>query len=96
MGPSRTRRWAVPDAPTTVLTMTLTGVAADLRNRDVRVAVRRLVAVAAMLIGALVGALLILHVGAATALIVGCGPVAVVLIGVTIASRTHAAWQTPA
>jgi uncharacterized membrane protein YoaK (UPF0700 family) len=58
------RRLAVPDLTTTVLTLTLTGVAAD--SRLARGAgghpARRLIAVTAMLIGALVGALLVLNV----------------------------------
>jgi uncharacterized membrane protein YfcA len=52
----RARNLAVPDLTTAVLTMTLTGIAADLRRRDVRVALRRTIAVLAMLAGALVGA----------------------------------------
>jgi uncharacterized membrane protein YoaK (UPF0700 family) len=55
------RRIAVPDLTTTVLTLTLTGLAADLRhlrtNRNAPK--RRLLAVLAMLTGALVGALLL-------------------------------------
>jgi uncharacterized membrane protein YoaK (UPF0700 family) len=55
------RRIAVPDLTTTVLTLTLTGLAADLRHlRTNRSAPkRRLLAVLAMLTGALVGALLL-------------------------------------
>jgi uncharacterized membrane protein YoaK (UPF0700 family) len=54
------RRLAVPDITTTVLTMTLTGLAADLHlaGRSPR-AGRRLAAVALMAAGALVGALLL-------------------------------------
>ncbi|MGA2757561.1 MAG: YoaK family protein [Solirubrobacteraceae bacterium] len=58
------RRLAVPDLTTTVLTLTLTGVAADSRlagGSGGRPA-RRLLAVAAMLAGALISALLVLHV----------------------------------
>jgi uncharacterized membrane protein YoaK (UPF0700 family) len=51
------RRLAVPELTTTVLTMTLTGIAADVRSRSYGpVIVRRLVAVAAMLGGAVLGA----------------------------------------
>ena len=55
------RRLAVPDLTTTVLTQTLTGLAADLAGgrghlRDAR---RRAAAVASMLVGAIVGALLL-------------------------------------
>ena len=58
---STVRRIAVPDLTTTVLTLTLTGLAADLRHlRTNRSAPkRRLFAVLAMLTGALVGALLL-------------------------------------
>jgi uncharacterized membrane protein YoaK (UPF0700 family) len=53
------RKIAVPDLTTTVLTMTLTGLAADskLAGGDGRGTVRRVVAVTTMLVGALVGAL---------------------------------------
>src|SRR5690242_7365512 len=55
------RELAVPDATTTVLTMTLTGFAADLRDRNVPVLIRRLLAIVAMLVGALIGAILVLR-----------------------------------
>ena len=55
------RELAVPDATTTVLTMTLTGFAADLRERNVPVLIRRLLAIVAMLVGALIGAILVLR-----------------------------------
>jgi hypothetical protein len=55
------RKLAVPDMTTTVLTMTLTGLAGDSRlaGGDGSGTVRRTAAVLAMLIGALVGALLL-------------------------------------
>jgi uncharacterized membrane protein YoaK (UPF0700 family) len=58
------RRLAVPDLTTTVLTMTLTGVAADstLAGGPGAKLYRRGLAVAAMLVGALVGGLLVLKV----------------------------------
>jgi uncharacterized membrane protein YoaK (UPF0700 family) len=57
------RKLAVPDLTTTVLTLTLTGIAADTAGGSVRKgpSVRRLSAVAAMLFGALIGALLEKH-----------------------------------
>jgi uncharacterized membrane protein YoaK (UPF0700 family)/predicted GNAT family acetyltransferase len=66
------RRLAVPELTTTVLTMTLTGLAADssLAGRDNRGAGRRTAAVAAMLAGALAGAALYLHRGAGLPLLV--------------------------
>ena len=66
------RRLAVPDLTTTVLTMTLTGLAADssLAGGDNRGAARRTAAVAAMLAGAVAGAALYLHLGAGLPLLV--------------------------
>jgi uncharacterized membrane protein YoaK (UPF0700 family) len=58
------RRIAVPDLTTTVLTLTLTGIAADSRlggGAGARTA-RRVLAVGAMLLGALAGAVLLRHV----------------------------------
>ena len=58
------RKLAVPDLTTTVLTLTITGVAADsplAGATGARVA-RRLISVLAMGVGALVGALLVIHV----------------------------------
>lgn len=75
------RKVGVPDLTTTVLTLTLTGLAADSRwagGTSPRWS-RRLVAVAAMLAGALVGGFLVLHIslaaalGAATALLLANG-----------------------
>ena len=51
------RRLAVPDLTTTVLTLTVTGLVADAAPRAVRA--RRLVSIAAMLAGALLGGLLL-------------------------------------
>jgi uncharacterized membrane protein YoaK (UPF0700 family) len=58
------RKLAVPDLTTTVLTLTITGTAADsaLARGKGSAAGRRLIAVLAMLLGALVGALLVVHV----------------------------------
>jgi uncharacterized membrane protein YoaK (UPF0700 family) len=58
------RKLAVPDLTTTVLTLTITGVAADhaWAGATGARAARRMISVAAMLVGALVGALLVLHV----------------------------------
>jgi uncharacterized membrane protein YoaK (UPF0700 family) len=61
---------AVPDLTTTVLTLTLTGLAADstLAGGTNPRAGRRLLATGAMLFGAAVGAFLVLHTGIAAAL----------------------------
>lgn len=60
------RRIAVPDITTTVLTMTLTGLAADSRlaGGDDKRAGRRTISVAAMLAGAVIGAAMYLHIRA--------------------------------
>lgn len=58
------RRLAVPDLTTTVLTLTLTGIGADshLAGGPGAHPTRRLVAVTTMLVGALISALLVIHV----------------------------------
>jgi uncharacterized membrane protein YoaK (UPF0700 family) len=76
------RRLAVPDLTTTVLTLTLTGVAADSRLAGGSGAntARRLVSVAAMLLGATIGALLLLKVAAVASLVVAAGILAIVCL----------------
>src|SRR3954470_9995371 len=75
------RQLKVFDLTTTVLTMTLTGIAADVRQRDRFALVRRLLAVAAMLIGAVLGAVLVLEVGNVAALGLAAALLASVVIG---------------
>jgi uncharacterized membrane protein YoaK (UPF0700 family) len=88
------RRLGVPDLTTTVLTLTFTGLAADSNfaggtNPNIG---RRLLATAAMFIGASLGAVLILHVSVSAALAVA---VALLLfnaiVGYRLSSST-AAW----
>lgn len=55
------RRIGVPDMTTSVVTMTLTGFAAERRRADA--ALRRGAVVLSMLLGALCGALLVVHIG---------------------------------
>jgi uncharacterized membrane protein YoaK (UPF0700 family) len=73
------RRLAVPDMTTTVLTMTLTGLAADsfLAGGQNQGSVRRASVVLAMLAGAVVSAALYLHIGAALPLLIAAALVAV-------------------
>jgi uncharacterized membrane protein YoaK (UPF0700 family) len=80
------RRLAVPGITTTVLTMTLTGLASDssLAGGSNPDAARRLSAVALMFLGAIVGALLYLHTGATW-------PLALVAVGVLVTTVTFAA-----
>jgi uncharacterized membrane protein YoaK (UPF0700 family) len=88
------RRLAVPDLTTTVLTMTLTGIAADLRGGrghgpDL---IRRLLAVATMLSGAAVGAWLV-QVSPAAALGLAAALLAMVAAGAAAAARHPGAWR---
>lgn len=87
------RRLKVFDLTTTVLTMTLTGVAADLRGRDRFAIVRRLLAVGAMLAGAVCGALLVLDVSHVAALGLAAALLAVVILCAGVGSRTPAPWH---
>ncbi|MDB5167573.1 MAG: hypothetical protein JWN26_718 [Candidatus Saccharibacteria bacterium] len=90
------RKLAVPDMTTTVLTMTLTGIAADIRQsgwRSTQLA-RRIVVVLVMLIGALVGAELVLNNSAASALILTAVIILLVLIGALAGARKPGKWRT--
>jgi uncharacterized membrane protein YoaK (UPF0700 family) len=80
------RKLAVPDLTTTVLTLTITGIAADgpLAGATGSRAARRLISVAAMFAGALAGALLVLHVHIVYPLVIAL----IILAAVAIA----AAW----
>ena len=62
------RALKVPDLTTTVLTLTVTGIAADFRTVPHEVTVRRVLAVVTMLLGAVVGAVLVIHVDPVAAL----------------------------
>jgi uncharacterized membrane protein YoaK (UPF0700 family) len=87
------RRLSVPDLTTTVLTMTLTGIAADTPNGDLAVTGRRILAVLAMLAGAGCGALLVLRVNPAGALALAVFLMSCVLIAATVAAKDPAEWQ---
>ena len=89
------RRLAVPDLTTTVLTMTLTGIAADLRAPHPRAALgRRGLAVAAMFAGAVAGAELVLHGDLTAVLAIAVGLLAAVSAGAVIANRHPGQWRT--
>jgi uncharacterized membrane protein YoaK (UPF0700 family) len=87
------RRLAVPDLTTTVLTMTLTGIAADVRKSPARTTTRRILAVLAMLLGAIVGALLVLNTRLVWALGLALVLLAAVVLIVAVQSRASAPWQ---
>lgn len=90
---SAVRRLGVPDLTTTVLTMTLTGIAADVRSAGRPVVTRRVLAVATMFLGALVGALLVLHTRLVWALLPAPVLLAVVVGVLAVAMRRPAPWQ---
>lgn len=85
------RHLAVPDFTTTVLTMALTGLFADLRRRDALAAARRAASVVAMLIGALIGTVLVRHRLPAQAMLFSGGVTAVIgMVVLVLAKRASA------
>ena len=85
---------AVPELTTTVLTKTLTGIATEpgpLNAPGSRLG-RRIVAIAAMLLGALAGGLLALEVSVAAGLAVAAAVVLAVALSAHVASRSPAVW----
>ena len=92
------RKLAVPDLTTTVLTLTITGMAADhpwAGATGARVA-RRLISVAAMLVGALVGALFVLHVRIVYPLVIALVILAAVALTGFARSRSYRTFATAA
>ena len=81
------------DLTTTVLTMTLTGIAADLRDGDRFALVRRGLAVVAMLAGAVAGAALVLEVSDVAALALAAALLAIVAVCAGVTSRSPAEWH---
>ena len=100
------RKLAVPDLTTTVLTMTLTGLGAEVpavirgieapapARRAARAALgRRLTAVAAIAAGAAAGAVLVLHVSPLSGMSLGTALLAVAAAGAVTAARHPAPWR---
>ena len=91
------RRLAVPDLTTTVLTLTLTGIAADSRlaggpgGRPGR----RFISVAAMFLGALVGALLVLDGDLVLPLSIAAVLMAITALAAHRLSRGNPRWTKP-
>ncbi len=90
------RRLKVPDIVTTVVTMAVTGLIADVHGGGGESRTRRALAVLALFAGAAVGALLVLHAGPAWALAPAAVLIAVVLAVVVRTSREPAPWHTAA
>jgi uncharacterized membrane protein YoaK (UPF0700 family) len=89
------RKLAVPDLTTTVLTLTITGMAADspLAGATGTHLARRLISVVAMFLGALAGALLVLHVHIVYPLVIALvilAAVAIIAVASARNSRTTA------
>jgi uncharacterized membrane protein YoaK (UPF0700 family) len=91
------RKLAVPDLTTTVLTLTITGVVADsaIAGGAGSAAGRRLVAVAAMFLGALAGATLVLHVDTVAPLAIALIVTATVGLVSWRAGATDPSWVHP-
>ena len=88
------RKLAVPDLTTTVLTMTVTGIGADsaLGGGHGSKSGRRLIAIAAMFIGALIGAVLVLHVRIVLPLAIALVITMLVALSSYVAGRSDPAW----
>jgi uncharacterized membrane protein YoaK (UPF0700 family) len=88
------RALGVPDLTTTVLTTTITGIAADtaLGGAAAAKAGRRLTAVAAMLTGALAGGLLVLHANESVAVAVPFTLIAVIAATTARIARAEGPW----
>jgi uncharacterized membrane protein YoaK (UPF0700 family) len=89
------RALAVPDLTTTVLTMTLTGLVADVRDGFGPASLRRLLAVVTMFGGAFLGATLVLKVAPEAALGVGVALLLAVVVAAGLSSRGDRSWHRP-
>ena len=89
------RRLSVPDLTTTVLTLTLTGIGADSRlgSGTGEHLTRRIIAVATMFVGALGGALLVVHVDIVTPLVLATALLAVTSLGAHAWARRDTSWS---
>lgn len=91
------RKLAVPDLTTTVLTLTIVGIAADSRlvgGRGSR-AGRRLISVAAMFIGSFIGSLLILHGSIIAPLVIALIVMAIIVLLAMVLAYKDPVWVRP-
>lgn len=86
---------AVPDLRTTVLTLTLAGLAADIGAGAPARAGRRIVAVGTMFVGALVGGALTLRINVAAALALALALTATTAVAAHLLSRSLPPWSAP-
>ena len=89
------QRLAVPELTTTVLTRTIAGLAGDGGGGETIVTLRRLIAVVAMFLGALAGALLALEVSVAADLGLALALVLATVLAAHQLSRGAPAWVVP-
>ncbi|MFF3258216.1 YoaK family protein [Streptomyces sp. NPDC002932] len=91
------RSLAVPDLTTTVLTLTITGIASDgrLAGGGGSRAGRRILSAAAMLAGALVGAVAVLHGHPVLPLVLAVAILAVVCLAAGVLARDDGPWTRP-
>jgi uncharacterized membrane protein YoaK (UPF0700 family) len=91
------RKLAVPDLTTTVLTLTITGIAAESATAGAAKSSngRRVVSVTAMLVGALVGAVLVLHVAIVLPLVMALVLLLVIAVTGRVLGRVDAPWLAP-
>jgi uncharacterized membrane protein YoaK (UPF0700 family) len=90
------RALAVPDLTTTVLTMTLTGLAADSPGTIPAVrTTRRLLSLVALFAGALLGALAVLHGHRSLPLLLALPPLAATTGTAYVLARSNAPWVRP-
>jgi uncharacterized membrane protein YoaK (UPF0700 family) len=88
------RKLAVPDLTTTVLTLTITGIAADqtVEGGQGPKFGRRGVAISSMFIGGLIGAVLVLHVAIYYPLLVALCATVIIVLAITPLRNSEADW----
>lgn len=88
------RKLAVPDLTTTVLTLTITGIAADqtVEGGEGPKVGRRSVAILSMFIGGLIGAVLVLHVAIYYPLLVALAATVIIVVAITPFRNSEAEW----
>lgn len=90
------RHLKVPDLMTAVMTLTITGVLTEWdRGWLSPTMVRRWIALVAFAVGALSGALLVLHVSTGAGLALGLAIILAVAVAAHLASRSSADWAAP-
>jgi uncharacterized membrane protein YoaK (UPF0700 family) len=91
------RALAVPDLTTTVLTLTITGIASDSRTAGGKGGKpgRRMLSVAAMFVGALVGAVAVLHGSPSLPLLFAAALLAAGTVAAFAMTRSQGTWTDP-